>query len=112
MKNISVVLRKEEKEERFVSPEYVPGSLFRRAADVAELIESQSLSSDDLDVLISFVCDVFDNKFTIDEFEDGTDARRMMDTIYGVVNFVLGNITAASKLLGGSEGENNSDEGK
>ena len=110
MKNISIVLRKEKKEKRFVSPDYIPGNLFRRAADVAELIETQSLSSGDLDALIVFVCDVFENKFTIDEFEEGIDSRKMIDTIYAVVNFVLGNIAAASKLLGAEDIK--SEEGK
>lgn len=110
MKRISIVLKKDGKEERFVSPEFVPGGLFRRAADVAELIENNAVTSDDLDAVIGFVCDVFENKFTIDEFEDGIDARKMIDTLYGVVNFVLGNIAAASKLLSGEPIEEN--EGK
>ncbi|MBS4198618.1 hypothetical protein KHA93_03010 [Bacillus sp. FJAT-49732] len=111
MKPITITLKIEGKEKRFVSPSFIPGSLFRRAADITEMIEGGTLDHEGLDAPLAFVSDVFENQFTIDEFEDGIDSRVLIKTVYAVCNFVIGNIEEASTLLGIAE-EDTSEEGK
>lgn len=109
MENLTITLQIEGKEKKFISPSFVPGVLFRRAADNAELIEKSEVGEQDIDNLVAFVCDVYENKFTIEEFEEGTDARKLIKTVYAVVNFVMGNVSTASEMLGGEVKE---DQGK
>lgn len=102
MENLTIVLNLEGKEKKFVTPDFISGLKFRRAAEIAEKIETgQVYDGEDLDSMISFVCELFDHKFTIEEFEEGTDSRVLLKTIYGVTCFVVGNIAKASEILGG-----------
>ncbi|KNE19672.1 phage tail assembly chaperone G [Virgibacillus pantothenticus] len=110
MKNVSITLKLDGKQKKFVTPNFIPGVLFRKAAECAEMVEQGELSGQDLDALVSFVCEVFNHKFTIEEFEEGTDSRLIGKTIYAVINYVMGNVTAASELLGGEVKEE--DKGK
>lgn len=98
-KNLSIVLEIDGKEKRFVTPKRVKGSLWREAAVVAEEIEQHELIIADLDSHMQFVCNVFDNQFTLSEFEDGIDARDLVKVIYASAIFVMGQVTLASEML-------------
>lgn len=102
MENVTIVLKLEGKEKKFVTPDFISGVHLRKAAEIANMIEtSTAYDGNDFDAMISFVCEQFDHKFTIEEFEEGTDARKLLSTIYGVANFVMNNVELASQLLGG-----------
>src|SRR5690625_4954976 len=98
-KPISIVLDIDGKEKRFVTPKRVKGSLWREAAMVAEEIEQHELVVPDLDSHMDFVCRVFDNQFTLSEFEDGVDARDLIKIIYATSIFVMGQVTLAAEML-------------
>lgn len=87
------------KEKKFVTPRKIKGSLWREAAMVAEEIEHQELLITDLDSHIQFVCNVFNNQFTIDEFENGVDARDLIKIIYATTLFVMGQVSIATEML-------------
>ncbi|MCP1124561.1 hypothetical protein NKR74_14820 [Bacillus sp. 3103sda1] len=105
MENLTLVLKINDEDKRFVSPDFISGKLFRQASDIATAFESGNGEKFELDKNSKFVCDVYGNQFTVDEFEEGTDSRKMMKTIYAVVNYVIGNIEKASALLA-AESEN------
>ncbi|QBP06946.1 hypothetical protein [Virgibacillus phage Mimir87] len=109
MKNLTITLQIEGKEKKFVTPSFNNGLFFRRASDITEMIEGGDVSGQDLDSLYAFVCDVYENKFTIEEFEEGTDSRVIIKTVYAVANHIMGNIAEAAKLLGGEVAD---DQGK
>ncbi|UQZ41370.1 phage tail assembly chaperone G [Bacillus subtilis] len=99
MEALTITLRIDGKDKKFVTPDFISGKLFRSAAAIAEDFESN-----DTDRLFTgeqneFVCNVFGNKFTLDQFEEGIDSRLAGRTIYATANYVLGNITEASTLL-------------
>lgn len=98
-KPLSIVLEIEGKEKRFVTPKRVKGSLWREAAMVSEEIEQHEVIIADLDSHMQFVCNVFDNQFTLSEFEDGIDSRDLIKTIYASAIFVMGQVTVASEML-------------
>lgn len=98
-KPLTVILEIEEKEKRYVTPKRVKGSLWREAAMVAEEIEQHELLIADLDSHMQFVCNVFDNQFTLSEFEDGIDSRDLVKTIYAAAIFVMGQVSVASEML-------------
>lgn len=98
-KPLTVVLEINSEEKRFVTPKRVKGSLWREAAMVTEEIEQHELIVADLDSHMQFVCNVFDNQFTLSEFEEGIDSRDLVKTIYSTALFVMGQVTLASEML-------------
>ncbi|MCY8241812.1 phage tail assembly chaperone G [Bacillus haynesii] len=99
MEPISINLRINGKNKKFVTPNFISGKLFREAAEITEDIESTDAERIFTAKQIEFVCDAFGNKFSVDEFENGIDARLVTRTIYGTANYVLGNIAEASQIL-------------
>ncbi|WP_278343262.1 phage tail assembly chaperone G [Parageobacillus thermoglucosidasius] len=104
MKSLSITLKLDGKDKRFVTPAFISGKLFRQASEIAEEIESADNKKFDLDKYLQFVCDVFGNKFDVNQLEEGLDARMIIKTIFAVVNYVIGNIEQASALLVQDEG--------
>jgi hypothetical protein len=104
MKSLSITLKIDGKDKRFVTPSFISGKLFRQASEIAEEIESVDSKKFDLDKYLQFVCDVFGNKFDVNQLEEGLDARMIIKTIFAVVNYVIGNIEQASALLVQDEG--------
>lgn len=103
MEKLTITLNIENENKKFESPDFIPGSFFRKAAEIASDVETGSLEMGNLDDHFAFVCEVFENKFTITEFENGVDARMLIDSIYAVTNYVLGNTEAALKLMEGKQ---------
>ncbi|KYC67993.1 hypothetical protein B4092_3908 [Bacillus licheniformis] len=99
MEPISINLRINDKNKKFVTPNFISGKLFREAAEITEDIESTDAERIFTEKQIEFVCNTFGNKFSVDEFENGIDARLVTRTIYGTANYVLGNIAEASRIL-------------
>ncbi|WP_077736754.1 phage tail assembly chaperone G [Bacillus sonorensis] len=99
MEPISINLRINDKNKKFVTPNFISGKLFRDAAEIAEDIESTDPERIYTEKQIEFICAAFGNKFSADEFENGIDARLVTRTIYGTANYVLGNIAEASQIL-------------
>ncbi|GIN59244.1 hypothetical protein J8TS2_35630 [Lederbergia ruris] len=111
MENLTITLKIDGKDKRFTTPAFVKGSLFRQAVEVSQAIETEEFDINNLDSYIQFVCEVFGNKFTVDEFENGIDGRKLLQTIYGTTFFVLNQVSKASALLTGDI-EASEDEGK
>ena len=98
-KSITLQIEIDEKEKLFVSPKKIPGGMWRQAALVAEEIEDGEVLVADLDSHLQFVCEVFGNRFTIDELENGVDARDLMKIVYAVTIFVMGQVAIAAEML-------------
>lgn len=98
-KPLTLEIEIDDKVQRFVTPKRVKGSLWRDAALVAEEIESGEVVVADLDSHLQFVCDVFGNQFTIDQLENGVDARDLVKTVYATTIFVMGQVSVAAEML-------------
>ena len=98
-KSITLHIEIDEKEKAFVSPKKIPGGLWRQAALVAEEIEDGEILNADLDSHLQFVCEVFGNRFSIDELENGVDARDLLKVVYAVTIFVMGQVAIAAEML-------------
>lgn len=98
-KSITLIIEIDGKEKRFVTPKKIPGGLWRVASMVAEEIESGEVLIADLDSHLQFVCDVFGNRFSIDELENGIDARDILKTVYAITIFVMGQVAIAAEML-------------
>ncbi|ATH95177.1 hypothetical protein ACH95_22300 [Bacillus glycinifermentans] len=99
MEPISITLKIDGKNKKFATPKFIPGKLFRLAAEITEDFESNDPDRLFTEKQIEFICAAFGDKFTLDEFENGIDSRMITRTIYGTANYVLGNIAEASQLL-------------
>lgn len=98
-KSIALHIEIDGKEKRFVTPKKIQGSLWRVASVVAEEIENGDILVADLDSHLQFVCEVFGNQFSIEEIENGVDARDLMKIVYAVTIFVMGQVAVAAEML-------------
>lgn len=98
-KSITLKIDIDGKEKTYVTPKKIPGYLWRQAALVADEIENGEILIADLDSHLQFVCEVFGNQFTIDQLENGIDARDLMKVIYAMAIFVMGQVTIAAEML-------------
>ena len=61
----------------------------RQAIAINEKIDFENLKVKDLDELVAFVCDIYGNKFTLDQFYDGLDADKLTDTLSNAINGII-----------------------
>lgn len=98
-KPISIELEIDEEMKRFVTPRRVKGTLLKEAAMISEEIASGVSVVADLDSYFQFVCDVFGNQFTLQEFEEGSDSRDIIKTVNACALFVMGQVSIAAEML-------------
>ncbi|OYD12559.1 hypothetical protein CHR37_06350 [Bacillus velezensis] len=104
MQPLTIELELDGEKKRYVTPSYIGGLHFRLAATISQEFEDQSFNVYlNLDKYLQFVVDVFDRQFDVNTLEKGMDSRKIINTIYSVANYVLGNIDFAIKLLSDKE---------
>ncbi|WP_373181210.1 phage tail assembly chaperone G [Clostridium butyricum] len=79
----------------YVMPK-VKTRMLRRAIEISESINFNNLKIKDLDGLVDFVVELYGNKFTRDDFYDGLDADKLIETLNNSINGIVGNL--GSKL--------------
>jgi hypothetical protein len=81
---MKVILYKQEgdklKESIYTAP-FVSGRHHRKVMEYDQTIDYSDIDLDQTDELVGFVCDVFSNQFTIDEFYDGIPSHKLISTI-------------------------------
>ncbi|KEK17045.1 hypothetical protein BAMA_22700, partial [Bacillus manliponensis] len=105
---LTLVLKIDGKDKRFVPPNFISGKLFRRAAEIADAFTNGSEDVAEFDNNFQFVCDVYGNQFDIEELEEGVDARKVFRTVFGVAQYILGHVEQASRLLAAENEEDGS----
>lgn len=92
-------------ETKVFAQDFISGYLFRRAVDLddkrnkymKEVLETQGdISAEQqtalLDELYSFIVAVFDERFTVEEYEKGSDARQIIDQSWSIVHGIIGQV--------------------
>lgn len=74
--------------ERVFTTGFVSARFYKTLAKFDEEIDYFNMSVDEMDRLVGFVCDVFDNQFTVDQVYDGIESHELMSTITDVFAFV------------------------
>lgn len=64
---------------------FVSGRVFRKAIKMQKNVDDRDLDEELLDLLVVFIVEVFDKQFTVDEFYDGIDARKMFAEIQRIL---------------------------
>jgi|SRR5690625_175106 len=75
-------------EKKIFTTNFVSGRHFRKVMEYDEKIDYSDIGIDETDELVGFVCEVFDNQFTVDEFYDGIPSNQVISTITEVFIYV------------------------
>jgi hypothetical protein len=86
---ITLFLNNEEK--TFTVP-FVKARMFRRALEITKKYNLNDVDVETLDILVSYVVELFNNQFTIDDFYDGVPADKLVSTILDCINKVIGKV--------------------
>lgn len=92
-------------EKKTYRQDFISGYLFRKALQLGDkqskyikkMMETQEPESIEeqeemLDKLFHFITEVFEGKFTAEEYERGTDARKIVDQSWDIVNSIVGQV--------------------
>lgn len=83
-------------EEQDFTQGFISGRAFRKTMEMKKKVAG-GVDETVLDEMVDYVVYLFANQFTRDQFYDGIAAEKMMDTIVGCINKVVG---GASKAIG------------
>lgn len=63
--------------------------MVRRAIEISSSVDFNNITPENLDKLVLFVCELFDNQFTLDDIYDGLEAAALMPTLAGCISGVV-----------------------
>ncbi|MCD2347183.1 phage tail assembly chaperone G [Clostridium guangxiense] len=75
----------------YVMPK-VKTRMLRKAIEINENIDFNNMKTKDLDGLVDFIVELYENKFTRDNFYDGLDADKLVETLNNSINGIVGNL--------------------
>ncbi|MEY8762475.1 MULTISPECIES: phage tail assembly chaperone G [Clostridium] len=75
----------------YVMPK-VKTRMLRKAIEINENIDFSNMKTKDLDGLVDFIVDLYGNKFSRDNFYDGLDADKLIETLNNSINGIVGNL--------------------
>jgi len=75
----------------YVMPK-VKTRMLRKAIEINENIDFNNMKTKDLDGLVDFIVELYGNKFTRDNFYDGLDADKLIETLNNSINGIVGNL--------------------
>lgn len=79
--------------------DHISGLKAREAAELADQLKEENVPFAIIEQGAQFVSEVFQGKFTADEFLDGTHSPNLSVVIFGVAQAVLGKVSQAAQLL-------------
>lgn len=71
-------------EKTFVAP-FLKGRLYKDFFDIQKRLKS-NITPESMDIMIDFVCRVYGNQFTIDDYWDGVPLNKTLSEIVRTVN--------------------------
>ena len=100
MSTLSIKLKINGKEKTFVATE-IKGRMLRKAMEFQKLKDLQDgdFDTEMLDNMVSFVCEVFGNKFTTDDVYDGLPIENVLPEVMRCINTVIERFTSKMDSL-------------
>jgi hypothetical protein len=86
---------KAENQDKTYSLNFISGRALRKTIEMQKKFKANALDEIALDTMVDYVVDLFQNQFTRDEFYDGIAANKIIDTIIGCINSVIGQTSNA-----------------
>lgn len=75
-------------ETRIFTIPFVSARHFRKLMEYDSTIDYTDITVPDADELVGYVCDVFGNQFSVDQFYDGVPSHKLIEYIFDVFFFV------------------------
>jgi len=75
------------KKKIFTTP-FVSGLSYRKLLEYDQTIDYTDMNTDDYDELIGFVCNVFGDQFTVNEFWEGIASHEIVSTLLDTFSYV------------------------
>src|SRR5690625_3745891 len=94
-------------EESVYTAPFVSARHHRKVMEFDQTIDYSDIDVEQTDELVGFVCDVFSNQFTADQFYDGIPSHKLIDSITNVFIFVRTGKTAEELEAENENGEGN-----
>lgn len=91
---LTITLRQADGSEKTYTQDFISGRKFRKTIEMQKLLKG-GVDESAMDNMVGYVCMLFDNQFSIDDFYDGIAANKMLETIVGYVNSVTGDVSKA-----------------
>lgn len=70
----------------------IKAKIVRKSIEISETVNLDKLSTSDLDRLVEFIVEVFDNQFTVDDIYEGLDAKDLVPSLLKAMGEVNGGI--------------------
>lgn len=67
----------------------VKSRILRNAIELSETMNFNDLKGTDIDLLVDFICGIYHDKFTRNEFYDGLPANLMIDTVTNIIEDIV-----------------------
>jgi len=64
---------------------FVPWKLLKLAVRLAKTLDVEDMTEENMDDLAGLVVEVFGNKFSVEEVNNGTDVGEMMTVLYTII---------------------------
>jgi hypothetical protein len=91
MANLSITLYDNDNEVTAIyTRTFVPWKLLKRAIKLAKGLSTENMNETDIDELSALVVEVFGDKFTVDQLNDGADVGEMMSVLTGIMSIAQG----------------------
>ncbi|WP_054637183.1 phage tail assembly chaperone G [Thalassobacillus sp. C254] len=68
-------------EEKIFTVPFIKARHYRKALEITKAVNLNNVSHTELDELVGFITDVFDNQFSVDEFYDGVSSSDLVGKI-------------------------------
>lgn len=82
---LELVIQKKKKE---FTTGFIPGRLYRKTLEMQKRI-GIDVDAETLDAMVEYVVDLFNKQFTVDDFYDGIDARKIIGTIISCIDEIV-----------------------
>ena len=98
---MEIILRKDKKEKTYTTG-FISARMVRRTIEVSQGVDFDNISPEELDKLIDYIVELFNNQFTRDDVYDGLQSKDLIPTITKCINEVVGEMTEVTE----GEGKN------
>ena len=98
---MEIILKKYKKDKTYTTG-FISARMVRRTIEVSQGVDFDNISPEELDKLIDYIVELFNNQFTRDDVYDGLQSKDLIPTITKCINEVVGEMTEVTE----GEGKN------
>lgn len=94
---MKITLFLEGKENTYVTPKFVSGLIYRKAIKLQADGRFPSAKEEDMNEIINLICEMYENKFTIDEYWKGCHVQDLHKNIDKFIAYINGHDVDAAE---------------